>query len=220
MPDQKVRTVAALVFNDAEPLDLFGPINAFKAACLKDESKLYQAFTIGETKGTVKIWDIDVVVEYDFADPSTPNFDILLIPGGKGTRILVDNKQFIQGLKQLCGKAKIIACVCTGSALLAKTGLLDGKEATSNKKAWEWVIKQGSEVNWNCPKRWVDGINHQEGIITSAGVSAGIDMSIALIEKLNGEDVATRVQEHMEYNWNRDPDKDPFANMCPGCSPQ
>ena len=192
MSDTKTRTVAAIIFDDVEPLDLFGPVQAFKAACLQceedSEINLYKLFTIAKTKDPVDIGGVNILPEYSFGDIDRLEFDILLIPGGLGTRELVNDREFILALNILCEKAEIIASVCTGAGLLAKTGRLDGKRATSNKKAWAWVIEQGPNVRWDCPKRWVDLID-SDGIITSAGVSAGTDMSIALIEKLNGQQV-------------------------------
>lgn len=110
-------------------------------------------------------------------------------------------------------RSKIVATVCTGAALLARTGLLDGIEATSNKISWDWVVSQGSKVLWKRKARWVENIDLEKktGVITSAGVSAGIDMSLRIVEILFGKDVAERSAKSMEYKWNSDKDDDPFA---------
>jgi putative intracellular protease/amidase len=79
--------------------------------------------------------------------------EVLIIPGGKGTRILVDDNEFIQELKNIVEKSTWCLTVCTGSALLAKTGLLDNCEATSNKRAFEWVKANGKNVNWRYKAR-------------------------------------------------------------------
>ena len=129
---------------------------------------------------------------------------------------MVNDAGFIGSLKNACGKADIVATVCPGAGLRAKTGILDGKEATSNKTAWSWVLEQSSKVNWNgAPRRGdlVDGAT-QTGIITSAGVSAGIDMALALIAKLDGEQVAENASVIMEYSRLKDPAKDEFAYLC------
>ena len=97
--------------------------------------------------------------------------------------------------------------VCTGSALLARTGLLDGRPATSNKLAWDWVVQQGPAVRWQRRARWVDDGN----VLTSSGVSAGIDMALSLVERLNGRDMAVASARNMEYVWNTDPANDLFA---------
>src|SRR5438034_9678416 len=120
--------------------------------------------------------------EYSFAD--APAFDILLIPGGFGTRAAVNNAPFLQQLTTASQQASITATVCTGSALLARTGLLDDRPATSNKLAWNWVLQQGPRVQWRRQARWVDNGN----MITSSGVSAGIDMALSLIARLHSRD--------------------------------
>jgi transcriptional regulator GlxA family with amidase domain len=97
----------------------------------------------------------------------------------------------------MCGRADTIATVCTGAALIAKTGLLDGNKATSNKAAWEWVVSQGEKVEWLKGARWVD----TGRTITSAGVSAGIDMALALIARRDGAEVAKGAAQAIEYHW-------------------
>jgi transcriptional regulator GlxA family with amidase domain len=101
----------------------------------------------------------------------------------------------------------VTTTVCTGSALLARTGLLDDRPATSNKIAWDWVVAQGPRVRWQRRARWVDDGN----VLTSSGVSAGIDMALALIARLNGRDLALTAARNMEYVWHEDPGDDPFA---------
>ena len=99
------------------------------------------------------------------------------------------------------------ATVCTGSALLARTGLLDHRPATSNKLAWDWVVQQGPQVQWVRQARWVD----DGDILTSSGVSAGIDMALSLIARLHGREMALTSARNMEYIWNEDAENDPFA---------
>lgn len=133
--------------------------------------------------------------------------NILLIPGGQGTRELVDDIDFIQSLAVLAGKAKFILTVCTGSALLARTGFLNNKSATSNKRAFDWVQSVNPEVHWVRQARWiVDG-----NIYSSSGVSAGMDMTIGFLRDLYGIAVARKVCEEIEYIWNSDESSDPFS---------
>ena len=84
---------------------------------------------------------------------------------------------------------------------------MDGRPATSNKISWDWVVQQGPRVLWKRKARWVDDGN----LVTSSGVSAGIDMTLALVERLLGRDVAVSAARNMEYVWRQDPDDDPFA---------
>ena len=108
-----------------------------------------------------------------------------------------------------------MASVCTGSGLLAKTGILDHKQATSNKTAWAWVLEQGSDVDWDGSPRWVDLVDKitGKGIITSAGVSAGIDMTLALVAKLDGEQVAENAAVFIEHRRVKNPANDAFAYL-------
>src|SRR5919201_1072354 len=143
--------------------------------------------------------------EYSFAH--APAFDILVIPGGFGTRAAVTKAPFLQHLATASQQASVTATVCTGSALLARTGLLDDRPATSNKIAWDWVLQQGPRVRWMRQARWVDDGN----IITSSGVSAGIDMALSLIARLHGRDMALASARNMEYRWHEEASDDPFA---------
>jgi transcriptional regulator GlxA family with amidase domain len=97
--------------------------------------------------------------------------------------------------------------VCSGSAILAKAGLLDGRRATSNKRYFSLAEGAGPKVQWVRRARWVDDGNR----VTSSGVSAGIDMSLAVIERLYGAKTAESLADGTEYQWHRDADNDPFA---------
>lgn len=95
----------------------------------------------------------------------------------------------------------IMASVCTGAALLAKAGLLDGRPATTNHAAFGWVVQQGPAVLWDSVSRWVDAGHY----VTSAGVSAGTDMAFHLVSRLAGRAVAENAVRAAEYDWHRDP---------------
>jgi transcriptional regulator GlxA family with amidase domain len=119
----------------------------------------------------------------------------------------VSNAPFLQQLADASQRATVIATVCTDAALLARTGLLDGRPATSNKLAWHWVLEQGPKVHWQRQARWVD----DGDIVTSSGVSAGIDMALSLITRLHGRDIALAAAQRMEYRWHEEAANDPFA---------
>jgi len=144
---------------------------------------------------------LTVIANHSFTDiiREGKTFDILLIPGGRGTRTLVNDGEFLSQLKELATKSTFVTTVCTGAALLAKTGLLDNLPATTNRIAWDWATQQGPLVKWDNTKRWVQAGN----IWTSAGVSAGIDMALAFIESTEGEDIALNTAKSLEYNWNK-----------------
>ena len=168
---------------------------------------LYNVITVGRDKGPV------VVAEHGINDDF--DFDILLVPGGGGTQDLVADPSFIKALLAACERADVVASVCTGAALLAQTSILDNKTATSNKTAWNWVLSQGEKVEWDVTPRWVDLVdkNTGKGIITSAGVSAGIDMALALVADLDSEQVAENTAAFIEHHRIKSPANDKFAYL-------
>ncbi len=221
-----MRTVAALVFGNMAPLDLFGPIQVFNVACAPDAKRpsmpdttkpLYRVITIGKEKGPIATGREGagpvVIVEHNLDD--NVDFEILLIPGGGGTRALIDDHEFVEPLTAACKKAKIVASLCTGEALLSKTGLLDQNPATSNKTSWNWVIRQRKGVDWDSSPRWIDLVDKetQTGMITSAGVSAGIDMVRAPDANLDDEQVADNASVFIEHNRVKNPANDVFAYL-------
>ena len=132
---------------------------------------------------------------------------ILLIPGGIGTRKLVDDVAFIAEVKKAADSAAFVLTVCTGAALLAKTGLLDGRRATSNKRVFDWVCSVRDAVVWIRQARWV-----VEGkFYTASGVSAGMDMTLGFVFDQHGAAAAREVADAIEYTWNSDREIDPFA---------
>jgi len=149
------------------------------------------------------------VIDDRFADGRS--YDVLLIPGGQGTRREVGNTGLLDWLARAATRAEIVASVCTGSALLAKAGLLDGRRATTNKLAFDWVASQGPAVQWQRSARWVE----DGKFFTSSGVSAGIDMSLALVAHLCGIERARQAAHWAEYVWNESSADDPFAAPAP-----
>ena len=195
-----MRTIAALVFPEFELLDLYGPL---------------EMFSMHPEEFTQKIVALDAAPVASSAGPRTmvdavlderDDYDILLVPGGRGTRRDVENKPLLDWLARAAPKAEIVASVCTGAALLARAGLLDGRPATTNKRAIDWVASQGPKTDWRRSARWVEDGN----IFTASGVSAGTDMSLAIIERLLGPEKAAEATYWAEYERNSDPDHDPF----------
>jgi len=208
--DPPIRRVAVVLFDGFTALDVYGPVQVF-GACRRMEPdgtplRFFQVFTLGEQPGLVRSGEGPAAwVDYAFAD--APPWDILLVPGGFGTRAAVRDETFLKQLALASDRSAITATVCTGSALLARTGRLDGRLATSNKTAWDWVIQQGPLVRWRRRARWVD----DGDVLTSSGVAAGIDMTLALVARLHGRDRAVAAARTMEYLWNDDASNDPFA---------
>jgi Transcriptional regulator containing an amidase domain and an AraC-type DNA-binding HTH domain len=189
-----------VLFDGFETLDAFGPAEIF--------GKMPEEYNL-------KYFSIDggIVKSSQNAQVHTHHFSfineggILLIPGGMGTRELVNDAEFIEALTTTASEAEFVLSVCTGSALLAKTGLLNGRNATSNKKAFEWVQSVNTNVNWVKQARWVvDG-----NFYTSSGISAGMDMALGFISDKHGKKTAQELAKNIEYVWNDDKDVDPFS---------
>lgn len=204
------RRVAVVLFEGFTVLDVYGPVQAFAASHQRREDgsihRFFEVVTVAQQAGPVKSGEGPSTVA-DFSFETLPPVDILLIPGGMGTRKSVDDEALIGQIKRASGASAMTTTVCTGTALLARTGLLDGRPATTNKMAWEWVKSQGPNVDWRRVARWVD----DGDIVTSSGVSAGTDMALGLVARLHGRETAERAARLMEYIWNDDADNDPFA---------
>lgn len=196
-----MRTLAAVVFDGFETLDMFGPLEFF--GMLKEE---FQITTVGEKPGLVtNSSGQKIAVDRTFSESSA--YDLVLVPGGGGTRVEVENDALLSWLREASANAELVMSVCTGSALLAKAGLLDGLRATSNKRAFDWVAGFGPKVDWVGKARWVE----DGKFFTSSGVSAGMDMTLAAIAHLIDEQAALNVETWAEYTWHRDSTVDPFA---------
>ena len=192
--------VAVLLFEDFETLDVFGPVEIFGR--LKDH---FQVHFYSEFGGLVKN-NHGVAIQTEKIEDVKNGGDIFLIPGGYGTRNEVHNSSLIEKIKKISLQSQFVLTVCTGSALLAKTGLLNGKRATSNKRAFDWVITQGENVDWIKKARWTkDG-----KFYTSAGVSAGMDMALGFLGDVYGIDFARKVAFEIEYNWIENMEEDNF----------
>ena len=192
--------VSVLLFEDFETLDVFGPVEILGR--LKD---FYQISFYSQEGGIVKNGH-GIAMITGRLDDLVNGTDILLIPGGYGTRIEVSNQVLINMIRQISLLSKYVFTVCTGTAILARTGLLDGKKATTNKKAFDWVMTQGEKVNWQKKARWcVDG-----NYYTSAGVSAGMDMTLGFLSDIHGREFARKTARDIEYDWKENCDDDSF----------
>jgi putative intracellular protease/amidase len=192
--------VAVLLFDDFETLDVFGPVEIFGR--LKDH---YQIRFYSELGGLTRN-NHGVSIQAENITDLKTEVDIFLIPGGYGTRKEVHNNFLIDKIREISRSSKFVLTVCTGTALLAKTGLLDGKRATSNKRAFDWVTTQGEKVNWIRKARWIK----DEKFYTSAGVSAGMDMTLGFLSDMHGIDFARKVAFEIEYNWVENKEEDNF----------
>jgi transcriptional regulator GlxA family with amidase domain len=144
---------------------------------------------------------------HTYANPPT-SIDVLLVPGGAGARLLNVSTQ-IDFVRKTYPNVKYLISICTGAGIVARAGVLDGREATTNKKAWATVTNMRKEVVWRSPARWVvDG-----NIWSSSGVTAGLDLIFAFIEEVYGEDAARELQGTLEYERGRGMCDDVFAEV-------
>lgn len=189
--------VNVLLFDGFTALDAFGPAEVLErlpGAQLRFVSARGGVVTGG---GGVRV----------VTEAAAIGCDVLLVPGGMGTRTLAKDAEFLALLRTLSDKATYCLSVCTGSALLASCGALDGRRATSNKRAFAWAVSTGARVLWQPRARWtVDG-----RFYTSSGISAGIDMALGFVCDRLGRGAADEIARALEYRWNDDAAADPFA---------
>lgn len=193
--------IYCLFFEDYETLDLMGAVG-FLAHC--PDVRLHYVSQFG---GLVKSRQGFAVMTNKL--DRLPKNSVLVVPGGQGTRTLVNDVAFLRQLASWVEQADVCLSICTGSALLAKAGCLDDKHATSNKKAYAWASSQSTKVHWQRVARWV----HDGKFYTSSGVSAGMDMTLGFIADYYGTQTAQAIANHCEYRWQTDPRLDEFAKV-------
>ncbi len=191
--------IAFLLFDDFETLDLMGPCEVFGFV----EGVKLRYFSVAG--GPVKAKQGYFILTQPLSGMEEDS--VLVVPGGMGTRALVGDKDFLSALKSAAERASYVLTICTGSAILARTGLLDGLMATSNKRSYVWVTGQGPAVRWQPSARWVV----DSRFYTASGVSAGTDMALGFVADRLGKNAAQQIARIMEYTWNDDKDSDPFA---------
>lgn len=197
------RTLGAVLYNNFELLDLYGPLEMFGSIGVE-----LGIATIAERPGPVASFQgPKTVAEYGFAD--APLLDLILLPGGLGTMAELENPAMLEFLRTRSKTAEVTMSVCSGSAILAKAGLLDGRRATSNKMFFMMAASQSDKVEWVPEARWVE----DGPFATSSGVSAGTDMALGVIANLYGKDRARQIAEFTEYEWQADPARDPFVRF-------
>ena len=203
MPTEEIRQrrIDVVLFDGLQLLDVFGPVELFGRF---PESILLQF--LGPSAGAVRSSQgVEVVATQAYADAGEP--DIVMVPGGVGTRGLVNDGQFLAWLRDWAGGAAIVSSVCTGSAVLAAAGLLEGFRATSNKRSFAWAASHGRDVEWVPQARWVEDRSRW----TSSGIAAGMDMAAALLATIVGADAAQEAADAAELEIHSDPAWDPFA---------
>jgi putative intracellular protease/amidase/YHS domain-containing protein len=187
-PVHRRRSVAIFVFNSMELLDFAGPAEVFGSAG-------FNVRTVAATRTPVKCMGlVTLTPHYTFED--CPHSDIIVIPGGN-TRTVSKDKRLLDWLSKASSEAEVTMSVCTGAFVLASAGLLDGKEATTHWSGIALLRKQYPKITVRDDQRVVDNGK----IVTSAGVSAGIDGALHVVDRLLGRPAATKTARYMEYNW-------------------
>lgn len=197
-----MREIITILFDNFETLDVFGPVEILGR--LKEDFRVHFFSMDG---GIIKSSQNVPILTKSLLKFEGKNYT-LIIPGGIGVRELVKNEIFLNHLKLISTNAEYILTICTGSILLSKTGLLNNKRATTNKRVFTWT-REFPDVIWVNKARWINDGN----IYTSSGVSAGIDMTLGFIADLLGYEVAKKQSIEIEYDWKEDPLRDPFSDI-------
>lgn len=196
-----VLNVGILIFDNVEVLDFAGPFEVFSRTRLvpgtdsrrSEDSAPFRVFTVARTSDPVTATGgLVVVPRYGFSD--VPPIDLLVVPGGFGTRALLQDDETLTWIRQKATAARRVASVCTGSLLLAQSGLLEGRRATTHWASLDLLDSLGAGVTVERDLRVVD-----DGVITSAGVASGMDMAFYVVEKLFGREVADETAKYIEY---------------------
>ena len=196
-----MKSLAIFLFPGVQTLDLFGPVELLGGF----EDRIAMTL-VAETPAPVVTRHGQRIVPEKTIEDGT-QYDMLLIPGGDRAISAGRRPAATKWIAATCETAELIMTVCTGSILLAMTGVLDGRQATTNKQDFRDTIPLGPSVDWVEEARWVRDGN----IYTSSGVSAGMDMTLAVLAKLFGQREAEELADGIEYQWHKDPKWDPFA---------
>ncbi len=197
--DMVTLNVGILVFDDVEVLDFAGPFQVFTTAeRVARPAKPFATFTVAADNAVQARGGLAIVPSYTFG--REPHIDVLIVPGGVVTDEL-GKLAVIEWIAAHAAGAQLTASVCTGAFLLAKAGILEGKKATTHWEDVDDFRKSFPGIPIEPQARFVD-----EGrVVTSAGISAGIDMSLHLVARLAGEALAVRTARQMDYRWQREP---------------
>jgi transcriptional regulator GlxA family with amidase domain len=185
-------TTGILLFDDVEELDFAGPWEVFTTAARKEQGD--RVVTIAPQPGPVRCAKgLRVIPDHSYTD--APELDVVLVPGGQGTRREVDNPVVIDWLRKVAARARWVTSVCTGSLLLHGAGLCEGRRITTHWAFVEALRQRGGATVLDGPRYVRDG-----NLVTSAGVSAGIDMALWLVGQLHDPTHARNVQRVMQYD--------------------
>jgi transcriptional regulator GlxA family with amidase domain len=193
--------VGILVFDGVAALDVAGPFEVLTRARLEPgvesrragDQRLFDVFTVAQSRDPVTATGgLQLLPRYDFS--GAPPIDLLLVPGGFGTRPLLQDAPTIEWIRRTAAAARRTASVCTGALLLARAGLLDGRRATTHFGSFGLLASLGRDIRVDREARFVD-----DSVLTSAGVASGMDLALHIVESLHGRDVADETARYIEY---------------------
>ncbi len=191
----QTRNTAILIFNDVEVLDFTGPYEVFSSANTEYGGKIFNVYTIAEKDSEIKSANgLRIIPDYTLTSSPPPN--ILIIPGGNGRKIEMNNSILLDWIKEKFSSLEFLLSVCTGAFILGKTGLLDGAKAATHHYSYEEFEKTFPNIKLVKNVKFIDSGK----IITAAGVSSGINMSLHMISKLFGEELSKKTAEHIEFD--------------------
>jgi len=193
------KRVGILIFPNVEVLDFCGPFEVFSVTRLNEERRReepspFDVVLVAETLATVTATG-GLKVQPDHAVASVPHLDILVVPGGWGTRAAIHNQTLLDFIRVHARAVETLTSVCTGAMLLGHAGLLDGRHATTHWRSLDWMRESFPQVRVEDQMHVVEDGN----VLTSAGISAGIDMALRVVSRYCGEPVGRATARHMEY---------------------
>jgi len=196
------QNVGIFIFDDVEVLDFAGPFEVFSRTRLEpgvesrrsEQSAPFNVYTVAQEEETVTaIGGLQVIPSCTFSE--SPEINILVVAGGFGTRRLMDDAPTIDWIQKVAAKASLVTSVCTGALLLARAGLLANKRATTHWAALDTLVEADPTITVERTERVVE-----DGVITSGGVAAGLDMAFTVVERLHGNAVADETSKYIEYS--------------------
>ena len=193
------KRVGIVVFEDIEVLDFCGPFEVFAATRLDEARRRevpspFEVVLVAENNApVVTAGGMKVIPDHTFT--SCPRLDILVVPGGWGTRRERDNTAMLDWLRLRAPEVETLTSVCTGAMLLGAAGLLDGRRATTHWRSLDWLRESFPAVTVAYDEHVVE----DGSVFTSAGISAGIDMALKVVARYCGDTVARATARHLEY---------------------
>ena len=198
-----MRVLHYFFYEGYETLDIMGPIEML--GTLNENGEYFDVHYVSVEGGLIKSFQNFEIMTEALADVPAP--DIIVIPGGRASEEVAQSAGFMEALTPALEHAEFVLTICTGSLMVARSGLIDGLPSTTNKFVFDWVVGDYPAVDWQRSARWV----HAGKFYMSSGVSAGTDMALAFVADQYGEDRAEYLVQMTEYIWSKDPADDPFA---------